>query len=205
MGRTEKACQVCGKPFYGGVDCFYCPDCAKIKKLDTVVKARTCQDCGIEFFGGPRAKRCPDCAYKAQRERDRQHKKAGTKRPLGSIDKCQLCGDEYTVASGWQKYCPKCQREAVLAWQREHKKGYSKVSGQDQKKKQRREASQKICIYCLRSFKSSTAENTCSPYCRKEQKKIVQCQADIKRGYPRNPEKYEEKRKKYREECRNEG
>lgn len=103
--KTMLACQVCGEPFYGSRDFHYCPACARGKKLDTVIRIRSCQDCGIEFYGGPRAKRCLDCAYKAQQAANRQHKKAGTKRPLGSIDRCVICGQEYVVASGRQKYC----------------------------------------------------------------------------------------------------
>ena len=66
--RTKRVCQVCGKPFFGSKDCYYCPECARDKKIDSVVKKRICQDCGVEFYGGPRARRCPDCAYKAKQE-----------------------------------------------------------------------------------------------------------------------------------------
>lgn len=199
--RTKRACQECGKPFYGSTDCYYCPACAKAKKLDTVIKIRTCQECGTEFYGGPRAKRCPDCAYRAQQETGRRHKKIGTKRPLGSTDKCVICGREYTVVSGRQKYCSAaCQRKGVLEWQREHKQGYDKASGQAAKKQERRQQAQKVCIYCLQTFKSSTPTNTCSPYCRREQTKLMQCVADIKRGYKRDYDKYIEKRDKYRQE-----
>lgn len=197
--RTKRACRVCGKPFYGSQDCNYCPDCAREKKLDTVVKIRTCQDCGVEFFGGPRARRCPDCAYKAQQETNRQHQKTGTKRPIGSIDKCVICGKEYTVVSGRQKYCSEtCQRKGVLEWQREHKRGYNKASGQDIKKVERRKQVRKICVYCSQSFSSDKSTNVCSDYCRKEQTKINQCIADINRGYERNLDKYINKRDEYR-------
>lgn len=197
--RTVRACQVCGNPFYGSPDCNYCPSCARAKKLDTVVKIRICQDCGVEFFGGPRAKRCPNCARKAQQEVNRRCKKSGTKRPLGSVDKCVICGKEYTVVSGRQKYCSDvCQRKGVLEWQREYKRGYNKASGQDVKKQERRKQAQKICVYCLRSFTSSTSTNVCSDYCRKEQAKLTQCIADIKRGYKRNYDGYINKRNKYR-------
>lgn len=197
--RTKRACQVCGKPFYGVKDCFYCPACAKGKKLDTVIKIRTCQDCGVEFFGGPRARRCPDCAYKAKQETSRQHKKTGTVRPIGSTDKCVICGKEYTVDSGRQKYCSDaCQRKGVLEWQRAHKRGYNKASGQDVKKVERRKQTQKICVYCLRAFASDKPTNACSDYCRKEQAKLTQCIADINRGYKRNLDKYTSKRDKYR-------
>lgn len=85
---------------------------------------------------------------------------------------CQVCGKEYAVVSGRQKYCSDvCQRKGILEWQREHKRGYNKVSGQDIKKQERRSQAQKICVYCLRAFTSSTSTNTCSDYCRREQVK----------------------------------
>lgn len=202
--KTKRACQVCGKPFCGSTDCYYCPPCAKAKKLDTVVKIRTCQDCGVEFYGGPRARRCSDCAYKAQQEASRRHKKSGTKRPLGSIDKCVICGKDYTVVSGRQKYCSDaCQREGVLAWQRERKRGYNKASGQDIKKQNRRKQAQKICVYCFRTFSSNTSKSTCSDYCRKEQEKLAQCIADINRGCKRNLDKYINRRDKCRKKVKN--
>lgn len=198
--RTQKACQICGKPFYGGTDCFYCPDCAKKKKSDTVNRIRTCQDCGKDFFGGPRSKRCPDCAHLARKEADRRNKKEGTKRPIGSVDRCLICGAEYIVISGRQKYCSEdCQRKGVLAWQREHKKEYAKASGQDEKRKERRRKQKKICVYCLREFASSTSTNVCSDYCRSEQKKLDQCISDVKRGRKRDLKKYEDMRRIYRD------
>ncbi len=203
--RTKRACQVCGKLFYGSTDCYYCPECAKIKRSDTVVKIRTCQDCDVKFFGGPRARRCPDCASKAQSETTRRFKKRGKAvRPLGSIDKCVICGKEYTVVSGRQKYCSDiCQRKGVLEWQKEHKKGYNKASGQDAKKQERRKQAQKICVYCLRAFASDKSTNLCSDYCRGEQKKLKQCLADIKRGHKRDYSEYIDKRNKYREDVKN--
>lgn len=204
--RTKRACQICGTPFYGGVDCHYCPKCTINKKLDTVVKIRICKDCNIKFYGGPRARRCPDCAYKAAQETSRQHKKAGTKRPLGSIDKCTICGKEYIVKSGRQKYCSDyCMKKGVLKWQMEHKKGYSKVSGQDIKKMERRSHQKKICVYCLRTFTSNTPSNLCSNECRKEQKKFIQCIGDLNRGYNRDLKKYENKRQEYRSKVTFEG
>lgn len=201
MKRTMKPCQICGKPFYGGADCHYCPECARAKKLDTVVRFRSCQDCGTEFYGGPRARRCPDCAYKAQQETSRRHKKTGTARPLGSIDKCAVCGKEYIVKSGRQKYCSDiCMRQGVLAWQREHKRGYHKASGQNIKKQERRNQKKKVCAYCLRTFTSNTSSGLCSDYCRMEHKKLLQCKADIARGYNRDLKKYEDKRDLYRKE-----
>lgn len=198
--RTKKACQVCGKSFYGGSDYFYCPQCAKDKKLDTVVRIRTCQDCGIEFWGGPRAKRCPDCAYIAQQETKKMHKKRGPLRPIGSIDKCVICGNEYTVVSGRQKYCSvHCQRKGVLEWQREHKRGYNKTSGQYAKKIERRKQAQKICVYCQRAFTSDKPTNLCSEHCRREQKRMRDYAAALNRGSKADYDRLIKLREDYRE------
>lgn len=199
--RTTKACQVCGKPFHGGADRHYCPDCAKSKKADAAVKIRVCQECGVKFPGGPRAKRCPACAQKAKADYERKP----TARPIGSADNCVLCGKAYAVSSGRQKYCPDCRRRGVLEWQRKHKKGYGAESGQDEKKFERRRKAKKICAYCLRVFSDSSPSNVCSERCRSERRKLLQCQADIRRGKNRDLKKYEEKMEQYREECQNDG
>ncbi len=199
--RTKRVCQDCGISFYGDKDAHYCPDCAKKRKKNNVVRERICQDCGISFMGGPRARRCPDCRSYARRHQ----KHNPVKRPLGSIDKCQWCGAEYTVLSGRQKYCSdSCQRQAVLAWQRENSKDYHKTPKIHAAKQARRDEQQKICVYCLRPFKSSNPTNLCSDYCRKEQKALLQCIADLNRNQKRNFQKYEDKRAAYREKVKNE-
>lgn len=194
-----KSCAVCGTLFYGGPDRFYCPGCAQAKKSGSTLRPRSCQDCGVKFLGGPRARRCPSCAQAARAN----YKRGPTARPIGSTDFCALCGNEYTVAAGRQKYCPGCRRQGVLEWQKDHKKNYHKTSGQADKKQARRDSAQKACVYCLRPFAGSSLSNTCSAYCRAEHRKLLQCTADIRRGKPRCLEKYEEKMEKYREECRN--
>jgi len=70
---------------------------------------RICRTCGTNFKGGPRAWYCPDCRHEREKERARKYKQGPAKRPIGSIDICENCGEEYKVASGLQKYCPKCQ------------------------------------------------------------------------------------------------
>ena len=203
--RTKRVCNECGKSFYGDSDCRYCPDCAKEKKLDTVVRIRICQDCGVKFYGGPRAKRCSECAYEAKREARRRYRKQGIRRPVGSVDKCQWCGAEYTVVSGRQKYCSdKCMREAVRAWQRDQKKEYNREFSQEvnERKKERRTQRKKVCIYCGRIYWSEKPTNLCSEYCKHEHRKLSQCKYDIQRGYNRDIQKYLEAREKYREKIK---
>lgn len=200
MKRTEKLCQSCGATYIGSGDSHYCSTCAK-KIKSNVMAERTCKDCGITFLGGPRAFRCPVCREIAKKNRP----KKPTMRPLGSADKCERCGKEYTVESGRQKYCPDCQREAVLEWQRDHKTGYNKKPEIRKKKQEKRIKQMTICKYCQRPFKASKSTIYCSDYCRKEQIKYNQTLADIKRGYSRNIEKYENKREKYRQNVKSSG
>ena len=92
--------------------------------------------------------------------------------------------------------------EAVLAWQRKHKKGYGKKPEIKAEKQGKREKQMKICKYCLREFKAETPTQYCSDYCRTEQKKIQMCIGDMNRGLKRNLERYEKKRQQYREQVR---
>ena len=102
--------------------------------MAVVVKPRICRQCGAVFDGGPRAWYCPACRLVRSREADARKRKKGRKaaRPLGGIDKCTVCGKEYVVKSGRQKYCPDCAYEAVRkvdrpasrAWNQANKETY---------------------------------------------------------------------------------
>lgn len=195
MIKNIRVCQICGKTFPGVGDAHYCEGCtARVKS--NVIRERTCMDCGISFLGGPRARRCPACREAARRNQ----KRGPATRPLGSIDRCERCGTEYKVASGRQRFCQHCRREAMLEWQRDHRSGYCKNPEVKEKKQKKRKQQEKICKYCLRKFRPDTPTQYCSEYCKKEQYKISQCMSDIKRGYNRDLAKYEEKREKYRKE-----
>lgn len=197
-------CKHCGKIYYGDVDSLYCPECAQSARKNNVVRDRICIDCGITFTGGPRARRCPECRHVAMLEASRRSRQRGTIRPLGSVDVCPVCGQEYIVVSGRQKYCSDdCQRTAVLAWQRERKREYNTDQRVEQARKMRRAERQKACAYCLRPFWSASSTNFCSDYCREQQAKISQCKSDIKRGYNRDMQKYLDSRDEYREKIKN--
>lgn len=194
----EKICKKCNKIFVGNKNNLYCSDCIRILKSD-VMRTRTCIDCGTEFLGGPRALRCSECRDIARKAAAARYRKKGPLRKIGSVDYCEQCGSAYTVTSGRSKYCSEeCQRMAVLAWQREHKKGYASASGQNIKKKERKSDAQKICMYCGKAFSSTTCTKYCSDYCRKEQIRIQTCLYDIKRGCNRDIEKLYIRREEYR-------
>ena len=75
---------------------------------------KSCTMCGRLFKGGPRSFYCPSCRIIRERERAEKYRKNGYSRPLGSIDKCKLCGKDYIVNSGLQQYCKNCQRPHAL-------------------------------------------------------------------------------------------
>lgn len=202
--RTQRACKQCGKIFYGDVDSLYCPECAKVARKSNVIRDRVCIDCGATFQGGPRARRCPGCRHSAKMEASKRIRRRGTIRPLGSVDVCPVCGQEYIVNSGRQKYCSDaCQRVAVLAWQRERKKEYNKAPEVARSKREHREERRKVCEYCQRPFWSASPTNYCTDYCRDQQAKISQCKSDISRGRKRDLQKYLDSRDEYREKIKN--
>ena len=102
--------------------------------MAVVVKTRTCRQCGASFDGGPRAWYCPTCRAERKREATARYRGKGRKadRPIGSTDKCVVCGTEYVVKCARQKYCPGCAYEAVRAvdrpasraWNQAHKDTY---------------------------------------------------------------------------------
>lgn len=91
---------------------------------------RVCKQCGAEFFGGPRAWYCPDCRHERRREQTKQYREKKAKglveRPLGSIDKCEVCGREYIVQSARQRYCKACAPERYREVDREQSRGWLK-------------------------------------------------------------------------------
>lgn len=202
--RTQRNCKHCGKIYYGGVDSLYCPECAQMARKNNVVRDRICIDCGTTFPGGPRARRCPECRHVAMLEASRRSRQRGTIRPLGSVDVCPVCGQEYIVVSGRQKYCSdNCQRAAVLEWQRERKKEYNTDQRVVQARKSRRAERQKVCAYCLRPFWESSSTNLCSNYCRSQQKQIQWCESEARQGHNVDLQKYYNARDEYREKIKN--
>ena len=82
-------CKMCGKVFLSGkAETYYCPECMTKAIKSNVLRDRVCTVCGAHYMGYPRSKYCPDCRIKIKREREKKYKKAGAKRPLGSIDIC---------------------------------------------------------------------------------------------------------------------
>lgn len=76
---------------------------------------KTCLECGETFEGGSAAKYCLACRYVRQLQAAARCRKLGSMRKIGSVDKCQICGAEYTVKSPNAMYCKKCRDLGVKA------------------------------------------------------------------------------------------
>ena len=76
--------------------------------MNNVIRMRICRQCGRQFLGGPHAWYCPECRAERKREQTNRCKRDGAVRKLGSIDHCQICGKEYIVEGGLQRYCASC-------------------------------------------------------------------------------------------------
>lgn len=158
-----------------------------IKGKSTLGK-RICRQCGIEFMGGPRAWYCITCRSERRKQADVKAKREGPARHLGSVDQCVVCGKDYIVKSGKQKYCPDCAPEAIaekdrhdgLKWYNENKNSYNPSRYQKRKKLEA------VCTVCGKVFfPDGKPVKVCSDECRQKRKKQWQQKADAKRN-PRN-------------------
>lgn len=145
---------------------------------------RICRQCGSNFEGGPRAWFCPVCRKERQKKRDKEYKKNGAVRHLGSIDTCVACGMKYIVEGGLQKYCKKCAPKEIseidqkqgLEWYYENKDWVNPL------RNEKRRVKNKKCIICGKEFPcDGTARNVCSDACSIIRKRQSQQRRDAKR------------------------
>lgn len=162
----RKICKYCNQQYDGDPGSSACPECAEKVKRKTVL-TRICRKCGKAFPGGPRAWYCPDCRDLRRRNQSAEHKRRGTIRPLGSIDKCVVCGRDYIVNSARQRYCPTCAPEAVREVDRIQSKAWNKEhTTPAQRRDVRHNASAQIpCRICGKLFRPTSSAETCSPVC----------------------------------------
>lgn len=166
-----------------------------------MIQTRICRTCGRSFQGGPRAYYCPECRVERQRAswRDyKRRKKTGDIRPLGSIDKCERCGKDYTVEGPNQRFCPECQpihaaeydRVTALAFYHANKDRINPA-----RYERRRIDPLRACVVCGRPFEhKSTKRITCSEECAKEHNRRM-----FKKYWPRIREVRRGRAKRIRE------
>lgn len=152
-----------------------------------MITTKHCKQCGRSFPGGPRAWYCPDCRYERRLERGRERKKHGAKRPIGSVDMCVICGNEYVVRGGNQKYCPECAKGAVAAIDRRQGLAYYRANKDtiNPKRNENRRMPPVEREVCGKIFKTHTRAKTCSPECRR----IRRNEMWMERYYPRAKKK----------------
>lgn len=164
----KKICKYCGAGYDGDPGSSACPDCVR-KQRQTSIRQRICRQCGIEFPGGPRAWYCPECRRVRKQEASRRNKANGSARPLGSTDQCEICGADYVVASGSQRYCPACAPDAVRAIDRQQSIAWNQTNTTpEQRRRTRKAAAAKVpCVVCGKLFVPTDPSITCSPECRR--------------------------------------
>ena len=154
-----------------------CDDCLAAAR-STTLRTRTCQTCGAAFTGGPRARYCPTCRAERQKTRERKYQVSGYSRHLGDIDNCVICGGEYVICSGRQKYCPKCAPDYRAKRHKTPRRGV------------------KVCVVCGREIVPGTPTVTCSPECAAAHRKEAQHRADAKRRGGKNQRQPKQKKEK---------
>ena len=180
-----KKCKKCGAAYLStNYNRTLCPACTAASRA-TSIRPRTCRQCGAVFDGGPRAWYCPDCREVRRKERDKNYKKTGTIRPLGSVDHCVVCGQEYVVKSSRQKYCPDCAPDAV----KEIVRAAARARAAERGRPEGPRSGPKICVICGKPFSPGTPAITCSPECRKLRLSRAWADADIARGRYTTPSK----------------
>lgn len=174
-------CKRCGAEILASGEQAYCAECRSIVKSESVIRDRVCVDCGITYPGMPSSKLCPSCSTERARERERAYKKNGAVRKIGSTDICVICGEEYTVTSGLQKYCPDCAKEAYRAKSAKRKHdGWVNNPTEQQERRRTLKKDRKVCVVCGKLF-DIPIRVTCSEECAKIHKSNQQKKFDALR------------------------
>lgn len=158
--------------------------------MAVVVKDRICKQCGKTFPGGPRAWYCPECRSERKKQQAAiRRQRPGPNRPLGSIDHCVVCGKEYVVKGGMQKYCEDCAKSAVaekdraagIAYYHENKDAINPARYEKLRVKE------KVCIVCGKKFDPhGLPAEMCSDECRRIRRRLQQYDAEKKRQKNKN-------------------
>lgn len=178
--RTKR-CIACGKVFCTNRTAqTKCDNCLAAAKA-TSLRPRTCRTCGAAFVGGPRASYCPTCRAERQKVREQKYRSTGYSRHLGDIDNCAICGCEYIIQSGRQKYCPKCAPDAIREIDRAQSNRWNAEHDYRAKRRGAPRSGVKVCVVCGREIVPGTPTVTCSPECAAAHRKEAQLRADAKR------------------------
>jgi hypothetical protein len=108
----------------------------------------------------------------------------GLVRPLGSMDKCVICGRDYVVTGSPQRYCPDCAPDAIRAVDTVQGLAYyyANVDQINPPRMLSRRKGSCACVICGEMYESPTRSVTCGKSeCKRELRRIHQRRADAKR------------------------
>jgi hypothetical protein len=116
------------------------------------------------------------CRAERRRDADRRckrNKRKGLVRPLGSLDTCEICGGEYEVKGGLQRYCPDCACAVAAETDREqglaYYEGNKETINPKRRSRRRQNPDIRVCAICGKEFSSThPRKKTCSKACGKE-------------------------------------
>ena len=194
MISMRRICRKCQIEYDGDPGSTLCPSCVKEGRSSTI-RGRICRTCEQTFPGGPRAWYCPDCRRERKRDQSRGYSRRGPARAIGSIDRCILCGAEYTVNGARQRYCKECALAACREADRIQGREWYAEHGDPNRRRELRIAhtAEIACSICGKLFTPRGKSVTCSKACSTELAKRYT--ADWERSH-------REQRNQYRRELR---
>lgn len=198
-----RICQNCGITFEGKPTALKCPKCTAAVRQSSLGQ-RICRGCGQSFQGGPHAWYCPDCREEREKKKKAEcnaRQKAGTTRKIGSTDFCTICGKEYTVTSGNQRYCPSCAPDAIREIDREQSRNWAKENNPPEKRRTANQAAAAplTCVICGKTFAQNPKRRgaiTCSRECSQKLIKRDQQRYEASHREIRNAQQRMRKKKK---------
>lgn len=172
-------CRKCGAVFQPETKYQYiCPACRR-EHHATSLANRICRECGVTFRGGPRAWYCPDCREERRKAKEREYKKNGPRRKIGSTDTCEICGQKYIVDGGLQRYCKKCAPEAIRQKDIDQAKEWNAENAERIKELRQKT---RLCQICGKPIPPDSLKSVCSDACERIQRGKRWADFDMKRG-----------------------
>lgn len=192
MARSQRlrTCSGCGKIMPAKGESYYCDECRMKIQQGIALRTRTCRQCGASFTGGPRAWYCPNCRKEREVERRKKYRSEGFSRKLGEEYPCERCGKPYILEGGLQKYCKDCAEIAVKEVMNPRKREYQRKYDPGNEKRHAVQDGNRLCVICgkpIPAERATTPTVTCSDECDTERRRLIQNEADIRRGRRKSP------------------
>lgn len=182
---SNRVCKRCGVPLPKELGKYrvYCDACTLLNRRENLQRERICTDCGKPFIGFPKSKRCPECRDAARKRADIEcyrRRMLGKSRKIGETYKCEICGKDYILTAGRQRFCSDCAEKGAMSSDAAASRAYN-AAHRDQIHDRRR--SQRVCIICGRPIAAKTSTVTCAdPNCVRARHLAMSRESDARRG-----------------------